>query len=68
MTSQQRIALILYFVLLLTCVGLFFAANTLTLEARTVVISLAGDGFKLVLGAIVGTLSAIIGVSTRQGE
>jgi hypothetical protein len=36
------------------------------LEARSTVIPLAGDGFKLVLGAIVGTLSSIIGVTVKH--
>ncbi len=66
MTNPQRICLSLYFFLLALCVGLFFLASYMTLEARDEVIPIARDGFKLVLGAIVGTLSAMIGVSAKQ--
>jgi hypothetical protein len=67
MTVQQKICLSLYFVLLGVCISLFFFASSMTLEARGEVIPLARDGFKLVIGAIVGTLSAIIGVSANKG-
>ena len=68
MTSTQKICLTLYFVLLFLCVTMFVASNFFSFEARTAAISLASDGFKLVLGAIVGTLSAMIGVTAKTPE
>ena len=66
MTNQQKFCLVLYFALLIICVALFILSDMLSLEARTTVISIAADGFKLVIGAIVGTLSAIIGVTNQS--
>lgn len=66
MNQQQRLCLGIYLALLLMCTTLFFLSSSLPLDARDQLVKLAGDGFKLLLGAIVGALSAILGVASNS--
>ncbi|MFK8250198.1 hypothetical protein [Ancylobacter terrae] len=61
MTSSQRIAIIVFGSLLATCVALLIISNFLGPVAQESVASVSRDGFKTVLGAMVGALSVILG-------
>lgn len=66
MTSQQRGFISVYLVLLAICGGLLIGSDYLSLAARDVILPIAADGFTLVLGAIVGALSAMLGATAKQ--
>jgi hypothetical protein len=63
MTKTQKTALALYLFLLLLCLSSLVVADFLGPIMRDTIKSVAGDGFKLVLGAVIGALSAILGAS-----
>jgi hypothetical protein len=67
MTSVQKSALGVYGVLLLICVGLIVGADFLGPTVRTSVLPIATDGFKTVLGALIGAISTLLGVG-RSGS
>ena len=50
-----------YFVLLLLCTTLLIVSNFLNPQLHEVVMAIAAGGFKLVLGALIGALSAMLG-------
>jgi len=54
----------LYFALLLICGSMLILSDLLSLRARDAIIPIAADGFKLVLGATVGAISAVLGVKS----
>ncbi len=66
MTRQQKAFLMVYFVLLIICAGLLILSNYLDFEVRDVLLPIAADGFKLVLGAIIGTISAMFGITSKS--
>jgi len=61
MSYGQKIALLTYLFLLLVCVGLMIGADFLGPTARASVLPAATEGFKIVLAAFVGAISAILG-------
>lgn len=65
MTYPQKMALAIFGGLLLLCAGLVIAADFLGPSVRSSLLPAATEGFKIVLGAMVGALSAILGVSSR---
>lgn len=65
MSNKQTGFLAVYFILLFICIGLLIGCNYTSLAVRDAILPIAADGFKLVLGAIVGTLSAMLGVSSK---
>ncbi len=68
MTKQQKGFIAAYFVLLAVCGGLLIGGDFLSLAARDVILPIAGDGFTLVLGAIVGALSAMLGATSKSEQ
>jgi len=64
-TKQQKSFLVVYFILLGLCAALLIFSNYLDFAVRDVVLPIAADGFKLVLGAIVGALSAMLGITSK---
>ncbi len=63
MTKQQKGFIVIYFILLAMCGGLLVGSDFLSLAARDAILPIASDGFTLVLGAIVGALSAMLGAT-----
>ena len=59
MSSFQKSILMVYFVLFFTCIALLVGSEFLGPKARETVLPIASDGFKLVLGALIGTLSTL---------
>ena len=66
LTRFQKSILLIYFALLLTCIALLVGSEFLGPATRKEVLPIAADGFKLVLGALIGTLSTL--VSSRKGS
>jgi hypothetical protein len=66
MPPSQRSVIALYFALLLICVALMLGSNLLRPVVSETVLPLAGDGFKTVLGALVGALSVMVGERRPQ--
>lgn len=66
MTKKQVAFISVYFLLLVICAALLIASNFLDFESRDVVMPIAADGFKLVLGALVGALSAMLGITSKN--
>ncbi|MER8650947.1 hypothetical protein [Mesorhizobium sp. M0586] len=65
---QRRSAVIaLYFALLCLCAALIIGSEFLGATVRANLLPIASDGFKLVLGALVGALSALMGIK-ESGE
>ena len=62
MNKTQAIAIGIYFALLILCTVLLIVSNSLSITVRDAIIPLASDGFKLVIGALIGAVSAVIGV------
>ncbi len=67
MTSTQKLAVGIFLLLLFLCGGLLIAAEFLGPTVREALLPIAGDGFKVVIGALVGALSAILGVQKGAG-
>lgn len=65
MSRNQLIIISLYFVLLALCGGMLLLSDTLSFAVRDAIIPVASEGFKLVLGATVGAISAILGVKSN---
>lgn len=62
MTNLQKILFGIYGSVLVFCAFLMIYSDSLSsLAARDNLIGVASDGFKLALGAIVGTVSTMIG-------
>jgi ABC-type transport system involved in multi-copper enzyme maturation permease subunit len=65
-TNKQIAFVVVYFLLLLICAALLIISNLLDFESRDVLMPIAADGFKLVLGAMVGALSAMLGITSKN--
>lgn len=65
MSSQQKGFVFIYFLLLAICSGLLIGSDFLSISARDKILPIAADGFTLVLGAIVGALSAMLGATSK---
>lgn len=61
MSTGQTYVVIIFGALLLGCAALLIASNFLGPTAQEAVSLVAKDGFKTVLGALVGALSVILG-------
>ena len=61
MNATQRFSLGVFIGLLLLCASLMVGANFLGAITRESVLPIATDGFKTVLGALVGVLSTFLG-------
>lgn len=61
MNSVQKVALSIYFALLVICVALIICADFLGPTVRTSLLPVATEGFKVVLAALVGAVSAVLG-------
>jgi hypothetical protein len=61
-SQQQRIALGVYVGLLLLCVVLIVGAEFLGPTVRASLLPIAVEGFKMVLAALVGAISALLGI------
>lgn len=61
MGRRQRNVMIVFFLLLVMCVGLMVAADFLGPASRASIAPVASEGFKVVLAAMVGALSATLG-------
>ena len=68
MTSMQIFLIGVYFALLLICSGLMVFSDMLSIAARETLLPVSADGFKLVIGALVGSVSSILGASSRNGR
>lgn len=66
MSKQQIWFIAIYFLLLAICAALLIVSDFLSFEARDAVLPIATDGFKLVLGAIVGAVSAMLGTTAHS--
>lgn len=66
MTNRQLYFLVTYFILLIVCLGLLITADSLSFRSREIVMPIAADSFKLVLGAIIGALSTMLGASSKD--
>ena len=66
MSQQQRIALGIYVGLLVLCVGLMIGAEFLGPTVRASLLPVAVDGFKMVLAALVGAISALLGIKDAK--
>jgi hypothetical protein len=61
MTPVQKSALLVYFLLLLICGALIIGSDFLGPAVRTSLLPVATEGFKLVLAALVGAISTVLG-------
>jgi hypothetical protein len=61
MSTTQIVILAAYFVLLVLCVGMLVGAEFVGPTVRETMGPLASEGFKTVLGALVGSLSILLG-------
>jgi hypothetical protein len=61
MVAQQKIVLAIFATLLILCGVLIVSAEFLGPTVRGSLLPVASEGFKVVLGAMVGALSAILG-------
>lgn len=58
----------MYFFLMIICVLLLLVSDNFSLSVRDAILPMASEGFKLVLAALIGAISAVIGVNTRPGN
>ena len=65
LTSSQKFLLGLYLLLLLLCTALIIIADFLSPTVRASLLPISTDGFKTVLGAVLGALSVLLGVKSR---
>jgi hypothetical protein len=63
MTRTQVLAIATYILLLLMCGALFAVGDKLSLTARDALLPIATESFKVVLGALIGAISAVLGRS-----
>jgi hypothetical protein len=61
MSAVQKSALFVYFVLLVTCIALIIGAEFVGPTVRSSLLPVATEGFKVVLAALVGAVSAVLG-------
>jgi hypothetical protein len=61
MSTAQMVVLGAYFVLLILCIGMFVGAEFAGPTMRETIGPLASEGFKTVLGALIGSLSILLG-------
>lgn len=67
MNSAQKTAVVIFFALLCVCIALIALSDLVFGPvARAAVLPVATDGFKMVLGAIVGAASALLGTSRKE--
>ena len=66
MARAHRLAIFLYLTLLALCVCLIVISDQLGPSTAATLLPVATDGFKTVLGALVGALSAILGVKSAS--
>lgn len=59
---------LLYFLLLCLCAALVVGSEFLGATVRSNLLPIASDGFKLVLGALVGALSALMGLKNPENK
>ena len=65
MTGQQKVALSIFGGLLILCGALIISADFMGPIVRSSLLPVASEGFKIILGAMVGALSAILGVNSK---
>jgi hypothetical protein len=65
MTGIQKVALIIYASLLAVCVGLIVGAEFLGPTVRSSLLPVATEGFKLVLAALIGATSTLLGSASN---
>ncbi|MDX3965518.1 MAG: hypothetical protein QHD01_02825 [Bradyrhizobium sp.] len=68
MNRTQILAISIYILLLLMCGTLFFAADKLSLTTRDALLPIATESFKVILGALIGAISAVIGVGSNANR
>jgi hypothetical protein len=61
MSPSQRFFLALYVGLLLLCAALLVISNFLDPTVRSTLLPISSDGFKTVLGALLGAISVMLG-------
>jgi hypothetical protein len=61
LSSSQRILVGLYVGLLILCAALIVVADSLSPSVRAALVPVSADGFKTVLGALLGAMSVILG-------
>jgi hypothetical protein len=66
MSTTQKWLLTLYGVLLFSCAGMIFASEFLNPVVRQIILPIAADGFKTVLGAFLGALSLLMGMPKKN--
>lgn len=64
MTKTQIRFIIAYGALLLTCIVLMVGSEVLGPATREQILPVATDGFKTVLGALIGALSSMLGTKS----
>jgi hypothetical protein len=60
-TPSQRFFIIVYIGLLIMCTALILLSNFLNPTVRAALLPLSSDGFKTVLGALLGAISVMLG-------
>jgi hypothetical protein len=68
MTRTQILAISVYMILLLMCVTLLIVSNMLSITVRDTILPIASESFKLVLGALIGAISAVLGVGSNTNR
>jgi hypothetical protein len=68
MSRTQIVAVGLYVLLLLMCGALFVVGDKLSLTARDALLPIASESFKVILGALIGAISAVLGVGANQNR
>lgn len=68
MTSKQKQILRILILVLLLCVALMFASNLLSIAARDAVLEVSKWGFTTILGALVGSMTTILGTSDQDKQ
>jgi hypothetical protein len=61
MSTRQWIAVSLFLFLILFCAGLFVVADLVGPSVRETLKTVAADGFKTALAALIGALSVLVG-------
>ena len=61
MSKTQRLVVVVFVGLLLLCTTIMIASNFLGPVAEDAILPIATDGFKTILGALVGSISTLLG-------
>lgn len=61
MTATQRLCITLYFTLLVLTILLLIGANFMNPLVRESILPISSDAFKTVLGALLGSISVLLG-------